>query len=131
MSFDDVQIGKRYPHCGATKVNIPGDDREYLDQRHGISQNRDEYWVTNLVLDLGLRIDKHSKEGQKLKEMIESGKKLSVILPWLDRLVLRHVKVDRLYKAIQDAYETAIEEGMRRKQTEIIEALGIQGGFYV
>jgi len=129
MSWDDAQIGKRYNHCGSQKVNIPGSGKSYVDQHHSIYHNRDEYWIGDLVMgmDLGMRIDKLSKEGQKLTKMVKEGKKLSTIIKWLDQLVLKRVKVDKLYQGIKRLREECIEKGMRQKQAEICEALGIGG----
>lgn len=67
MSWDDVQIGKRHPHCGA--ITVPRLSTAGVN----VSENRDEYWIQG-VLGLEGRIEKTSKEGKELTARIADGR---------------------------------------------------------
>ena len=119
--WDDITIGKKEHHerlCSATHCfQIKGE--------HSISENIQEYWITGLILNFGMRLYKDCNEGRKLTKMIESGKGLLYINKYLDNLVLKNISLDKVRIQIKNYGEKMLRRGQELKQDEIRNALGI------
>ena len=121
--WDDVVIGKGEHLCSSCKIY------EGPDTKVHISENRNSYWISDLILDGSIKIFKDTKEGKKLTEMLEkqpidmiAERKIS---KFLNTLFLRRIKIELLIEFIDNAKEQAYEHGMKMKAGEIRRALGI------
>ncbi len=117
--WDDVIIGKGRTSGSAIKVfKISGD--------HGISENRKEYWISELFLNCSMTISKDSDEGETLKTMIDREDTLESILDYLNRILLKFINQDKLRMRIDEAIKSAYQEGSRDRVQIIRESLGIR-----
>lgn len=115
--WDDVIIGKKHGICGAKKV--------FGIENENISENQMEYWIPNCIMDLGITIDKATREGQRLTAMIQHKRSKAYIQRFLDKLILKHIPVSKLYQKISHFKQECIQKGKDQKQNEILSALGV------
>ena len=118
---DDIIIGKKNHNqniCSAVHCfEVKGD--------HGISENKYEYWINGLIFNTYVKIYKDCKEGQRLTTMIKNKKELSIIIKYLNTLVLKHLSVDKMLASIKNYGEEMFEKGKKAKQKEIKNVLGL------
>ncbi len=111
--WDDIIIGKGEKGCSAIRIFK-------IEGNHNISENRVSFWISNCFLDTGMTIFKDTKEGQQLSKMIESGKTLEQINKWLDLIVIKHLKPDRLKQFIDKVKKESYEQGRKAKVKEFL-----------
>lgn len=116
--WDSVVIGMGCKGNSAIKVfAIEGD--------HSISENEVSYWISDLYLDLGMTVFKHTGEGARLTQMIKDKKSLEEILEFLNDVLLRNLSRKKLREAIDKAIVKAFNDGCNAKAAEIRNALGL------
>lgn len=94
-----------------------------IEGEHGISQNSNSYWVSNLILNLSGTIYKNTTEGMRLMKMITDKTPKEEIIAWLNKVALKHTKVETLITSIKLLEESAYACGKVDKANEIKQAL--------
>ena len=115
--WDDVIIGEKHGICGAVKI--------FGLENQNISQNQMEYWIPNCIMGLGITIDKATREGKRLANMISHKRKKYYIQRYLDQLILKHLPVSKLYQKIEQFKRECIQKGREQKRSEILSALEV------
>lgn len=116
--WDDVIIGIGKRGCSATRVfDIEGE--------HSISHNDNSYWINDVYLGLGMTIYKNTDEEQKLTKMIEDQVGLDAINLWLEEVLIKHISVDKLKRAVNKALGESFNAGKNLKMIEMREVLGL------
>lgn len=116
--WDDATIGKYDgPQiCSAIRIfDIEG--------MNNVSHNHVSFWITDVYLDMGMRIYKDTPEGKTLTAMIIEKASNDVIQEFLKDVLLTHVPRENLLNAIDNAIEEAYYKGRESKKQEIINAL--------
>ena len=117
--WDDVVIGKGQKGYSAIHMfEIEGE--------HSISHNAVSFWIDGLLLDVGMTIFKSTKEGQKLTQMIANKTPLPKIIDYLNKVMIKHVKPDLLYRKINQVIKESFEDGQHAKEQQIRLALGMR-----
>lgn len=121
--WDDVIIGKGPHICSAVKCYKGPETKVY------ISENQNSYWISDLILDGGMKIFKDTVPGKKLKELLEKAetdKEIEhKIYNYLNRLFLKRANPNILMEIIRVKLEEAYDKGKEMKAEEIRRALGI------
>lgn len=113
--WDDFYIGNKpkINHTGATCIS----------RNSNISENSEEYWYSDDLI--GGRVNKSSKEGQRITQLIDGGDSLSVVEKYVKSCGLYSLSSAKLLKVIKKAEEAAYQRGWKDKTTEIKKVLGI------
>lgn len=116
----DVIIGKPngIQYCSAVRL------RDYED----ISENRDQYWVHN-VLDRfhgGMKIFKNSDVGIALASRIASKDTEESIFEWLKLEFIRHAPPEKILTIIERISAEQFEKGKESNQYEMRRVLGLE-----
>ena len=116
--WNDLQIGERANITGATNI-------ESIDDVD-ISENSKEYWIDSgdNFLNIGMRVAKETKEGERLGGLIEEGN-TNKIKSFLARIVCDNLSTGDLIKAIKKSNKKYFEKGEEQAQKEMRRALGI------
>lgn len=117
--WDDVIIGKGNRGCSAIHLFV-------IEGEHSISHNSVSFWIDGLLLDIGMTIFKDTKEGIKLTHLIEQNTPLPKILDFLNKVMIKRIKPDILYKKINQALKESFEAGLRCKEKQIRLTLGME-----
>ena len=120
MSWDDVVIGSGLRGNSAMVCFDIG-----KCEKHGISENNSSYWISNCVLGLGCTIFKNTKEGKKITKMREEGKSLHQIQAFIDAIIMKKIKIEKIYRKIEELKRNSFREGKEKNQEEIRTALGL------
>jgi len=94
-----------------------------LTGKHGISQNRRCYWISELIFDFHMTIFKDTPEGWALTGMIQRNETRDDITEWLNIVLLRNIEPSVLLEAIEEEKDRAFEAGRKDKAAEIRAAL--------
>ena len=121
--WDDLEIGGKGNEFGCSAVKIFGIEFEH------ISENSISYWVSNCIGGLGLRVMKDTKEGQRIKKMVDEKYTQREMLDYFNRLLFRKLPPTRLLIAIENMKQEEYERGRRDKLREVQRALGFPDGF--
>jgi len=118
--WDTVEIGgKGTKDFGNSAVKIFGIEFENL------SENRESYWVSGCIGDMGFRVMKDTKEGERITKMIDEKYTEQEMLDYFNRLLLRKASPTKLLAAIKNMENHAYERGRREKLSEIQKVLEI------
>lgn len=91
---------------------------------HYISEHRESYWVSNLILDLEGKIPKDSDEGRELKRMIKDESiPFSEIQDFLDRLALRLTPLGIIRAKLEHLRLISVRFGENQRLEKIWDAL--------
>jgi hypothetical protein len=117
--YEDIVIGKGIQQCSAV-VCYSGKNSFY------ISQNSNQYWISNLIFGASMKVFKDTTEGQRITKLITVDKPNEYrIREYLDKQVLKHMSYNSLLVSIEQLKKDAFNEGRRAKATEIRLALNI------
>lgn len=94
-----------------------------LTGKHGISQNRGCYWISELIFDFHMTIFKDTPEGYALTGMIQRNESRDDITEWLNWTLLKNIEPSVLLEAIEEEKDRAFEAGRKDKAAEIRAAL--------
>ncbi len=115
--WDDIVIGKGNYGCSAVRnFDVP---------KGNISENSVSYWISKCIADVSIRVMKDTKEGNRIKTLIET-KKWEALENYIDSLVLKRIKPEIMRNHIENQIDIAYEKGKDMKATEIRIALGLQ-----
>jgi hypothetical protein len=118
--WDDLTIGKG--NQGITAITLLD-----FDNTH-ISQNRVSYWITHSFVgayEFGMVIFKDTKEGIKLKDLVEK-EDTDKVANFLDEVILKLTNRKIMKKMIKEIYEAGIQKGKEDKAREFRGALLIE-----
>jgi hypothetical protein len=116
MSWNDVVIGEGKKSCSAVKVSaIPGN--------HGVSENRESFWISDCICDSGITIFKDTPEGQELALLIKNETPLEDIQKWINTIVLRNIDIEVFTKLLNKVLENSYRRGKYSKAQEICNCL--------
>lgn len=112
--WDDVIIGKLPERrvCGARSHHI----------HKNISINSQAYWISDLVLGLGMTVYRDTPEGKKIEKLLE---KEGNVQGYLTTLVLKHVPDVLLIIKIEQYGQERYQEGRRSKVDEFRACLNL------
>jgi len=116
--WDDVVIGKGNKGCSAILCF-------QIEGNHSISENSNSYWISDVYLDMGMTIIKSTREGRKLKSMIDKKIKLEKIIDYLQKLLFKNVNYKVLMQKISNSQKDSYEDGKEAKREELLNVLGI------
>ena len=121
---DEVIIGNGEKSCSATKCYEGPDTKVY------VAENRNSYWVSDLILGGSMKIFKHTVQGQHLTELLArvqiNGEVEYKIFDFLNRLFLKRVNAGYLMTIISDNMVEAYRSGQEAKAREIRVALNME-----
>lgn len=113
--WDDFQIGDRVVTHTAIKVNL----------MNNLSYNDFEYWWHSSELNLGGRINRKSKVGRRLDEMVIANDSQQEIELYILQNALAHINVDAFIKMLKFVKDKAYQDGLDAKAAEICACLGL------
>lgn len=118
--FDDVIVGEPngIQYCSSIRL-------EYYEN---ISENRDQYWVHNVVGQFlgGMKIFKDSDEGKELVSRVANKEPEKLIFEWLKRVFIKHASPETVLGIIKNISDSRFRDGVRSKQLEMIKVLGLK-----
>lgn len=117
--FEDVIIGE-CNQMKASAIKIFDIDEDLCNTK--ISENSDEYWITDSILDLSGKISKDSKEGIELSRLIRENQE--GIDLYISTIFLKNVGPQVVERKIISIKSKAFDKGIRRAKKEIKKALG-------
>lgn len=94
-----------------------------LTGKHGISQNRRCYWISELIFDFHMTIFNDTPEGYALTGMIQRNESRDDITEWLNCTLLKNIEPSVLLEAIDEERRLAFEAGRKDKAADIRAAL--------
>lgn len=122
MCSDFLIDGRSFSGTAVTLFSL--DDRREGIKTHKISEHRESYWVSNLILDLGGKIPKDSDEGRELKRMIKDESiPFSEIQDFLDRLALRLTPLEIIKAKLEHLWWKSVRFGEIQRLEKIWDAL--------
>jgi len=115
--WNDIIIGEGEKLCSSIHYKNIGDI--------SISQNRSSYWITGAFLKTGMTIYKTTDVGIEIAKRIDVKGDEEYLINYIDNLVIKHLPLYVIKSKIDALLESAIDEGMYKKQIEILKVLGI------
>ena len=115
--WDDIKIGTG--NHGNSAIKIFGIEHE------DISENSVSYWICHCICDTGMVVMKDTKEGQRITKLIEEKASKEKMQDYLDSLILKKMKVKDFKLRLKADLEDSYDRGMRAKEREIQNVLGL------
>lgn len=112
--WGDFTIGDK--SCGNSAYSLGIEDCD-------ISENSSHYWWRDSDYNFGGTIEKNSKCGQKIKELISQNPKK--VQGFIRKEAIKLIKPERILSLIKESYRNGYESGKLDKQKEICKALGV------
>lgn len=128
--YEEITIGKGDPlnsavRCYECQIANLSNNLVY------ISENRNCYWISDLIFDVRMKVFKDTTEGKRIAKLLKNPNKVSdpVLRDYLERLVIKHLPHSSLMRGILELQKEAFEEGKKAKIDEIKEVLNIDTQF--
>jgi hypothetical protein len=113
----DIIVGK--PPADANRICSASTCRNAGDG-YSISRNRISFWVSEPLLNVGMRVYVGSREHAQLQKMLNDPTTTDAKLQtWIDRLVLRKATIDQVLYGIRVQRKEAYRSGRRDAKAEI------------
>jgi len=119
--WDDIIIGE-----SKSKSQICSAIKKFDISVDNISENGESYWISNCILDTGMKIYKDTPEGKKVEELIQNKAVKAKIQNYLDKLILENISLTSLKAKIKNGLKESFEKGKQDKLHEIQTVLGIK-----
>ena len=97
---------------------------------HYAYENNTRYRFNQCIFDIKVAIFKNTKEGKKIKKMIDSKKSLSYIRNYADESILSKLSPVELRARIEIERHRSFTSGQKAKTKEILKVLGLGLGCF-